>query len=329
MLFQGTAMPEPGLTVFSPPSRPAVNPAPAAPVRVPSAAAGTVASSPPQSEPEKRWAADRAKAAEGDPWQHDPSRTMMVKDADGTVRAVPRTDGGVNGVPQAEGQPQPQPGPAAVVDGKLVVGDLSLSADDIKSILAEKAARDSRAANRPADAGGYSLDLPSDFELPPGVAGWRWNLDDPTTAALLGQAKEWAFAHRLDQPAFSGLLGLYVANQIADQQRFDAARKAEIGKLGSAVATRVDAVNTWLESQLGSELAGALRKTMFTADAVRGYERLMRNYVSQGVYGNPAGGRDGAGSQPERLSDEAYARLSYAEKQEYASRFDQRQFGGG
>jgi hypothetical protein len=326
-------MPPEGVTVFSPPKSPAVNPAPAAPVRVDSAVkpatSPVVTSSPPQSEPERRWAADRAKAAEGDPWQADPSRTMMVKDADGTVRAVPRTDGGVNGVPPEPGsQPQPQPGPAAVgTDGKLVVGDLSLSADDIKAIMAEKAARDSRAANRPADASSYTTDLPSDFVLPPNVAEFRWS-NDPVSTATLAAAKEFAFQHGLDQTAFSKMLSLYASHMVAEERRFADAKKAEVDKLGSASAARVDAVSTWLEAMVGTELARPLRQQMLTASSVVAYERLMRAFVSQGIGGNPAGARDGAGAGPERISDEAYNRKTYAEKQAYAAQFDQRQFNG-
>jgi hypothetical protein len=43
---------------------------------VQSATAATVVSSPPESEPQKRWKADRVAAAEGDAWQQDPARTM-------------------------------------------------------------------------------------------------------------------------------------------------------------------------------------------------------------------------------------------------------------
>ena len=60
---------------------------------------------------------------------------------------------------------------------------------------------------------------------------------------------------------------------------------------------------------------------MVTARSVEAYEKLMRNYISQGIGGNPAGARDGASSQPERMSDEQYNALSYHEKLSYAQRF--------
>jgi hypothetical protein len=316
-------MAEQPVTIFSPPRELARNPSPAAPVRsstpVQSAAAATVVSSPPESEPQRRWAAEREAIKAADPWQQDPSKVVMRKDADGVVRAYQR-DGQGTPVPDAAGE---QPQPAAAVDGgKLKVGEYELSADDIKTIMAEKAARDSRTASVPERAQDYTLDL-GNFELPAGITEWKWNTEDPVSAALLGQAKQLAHELKLDQPSFSKLLGLHAAYQIADEQRFNEAKKVELAKLGPNAATRVDAIGTWLESQLGSELATALRKSTFTATQVRAYERLLRNFVSQGVTGNPGGARDGAHGQPERISDADYSKLSYHEKLEYASRFQQ------
>jgi hypothetical protein len=209
-----------------------------------------------------------------------------------------------------------------------VVGDMTLTADQVKAILAEKAARDSRAATMPKDAASYDLSLPQDFQLPVGMSEWKWNTEDPVSAALLGQAKEFAHAHGLDQPAFSKMLGLYASHQIADEQRFSEAKRAELSKLGPNAPTRVDAVVTWLQSQVGSKLADTVRRSLFTADQIVAFEKIMRNFVSQGIGGNVGGGRDPGGAGPERISDEAYAKLSYSEKQAYAARFDQRQFGG-
>jgi hypothetical protein len=240
---------------------------------------------------------------------------------------VPRTDGGVNGVLPEPGA-QPQPAPAAVgADGRLVVGDLALSADDIKGLMERASLENSRRAQMPATAGDYSLTLPQDFEFPPGVSEFKFETENPSTMALLGAAKEFAHTHGLDQPAFSKLLSLYAQSRMDEDRRFSEARKGEIAKLGSGAITRIDAMNTFLVSQLGSELAGELRKTIFTANAVRAIERLMRNYVGQGVGGNIGAGRDGGGAGPERVSDAEYQKMSYTEKQAYAARFDQSRFG--
>jgi hypothetical protein len=318
-------MPEPGVSIFSPPKAPATSAAPAAVERntapVQSATSTTVQSSPDITPAQQLWAADQRALEKMDPWR-DPNITMVKDPVTGVITAKQRTDGGQNGVPQPDaGGQQPQPGQAAAVDGKLHVGDLELTEADVRGLMERKAAEDSRRATMPRDAAGYSLDLPEGFVLPPDVSEWAWNLEDPNSAALLGQAKEWAFAHQIDGPAFSKLLGLYASNQIADQQRFDQARKAEVTKLGPNISVRVDSVNTWLEAQVGSTLAHALRQTMVTARSVEAYEKLMRSFITQGVGGSPGAGRDGAGSQPARMSDADYNSLSYHEKLSYAQKF--------
>jgi hypothetical protein len=324
-------MPEQPVTIFTPAKTPVVNQAPAVPVRtsapVQSATSPVVTSSPLQSEPEKRWAAEREAIKAADPWQQDPSKVVMRKDADGIVRAVPRTDGGVNGVPPEPGA-QPQPGPAAVgADGRLVVGDMTLSPEDVRGLLERKGIEDSRRASMPASAADYATELPSDFQVPAGLE-WAWD-ETPVGQATMGQVKTWAFENGFDQSQFSRMLSFFASHQLREQQQFNQARSAEITKLGSNAAGRVDAVNTWLTSMVGSELAGSLRKSMLLASQVNAYERLMRAFVTQGVSGNVGAGRDGAGSRgPERVSDAEYQKMSYTERQAYASRFDQRQFGG-
>ena len=160
--------------------------------------------------------------------------------------------------------------------------------------------------------------------MPPGTDGWAWDLENPHSAAQLGTLKQWAHANHLDQPAFSQLLSIYAGHQIAEERRFNAAKAAEVRKLGSNAAGRVDAVNTFLESQLGSELAGELRRTMITASQVRAYEVILRNFISQRVGGNPGGARDGAHAGPEKMSDADYNKLSYHEKLQYSAGFQQR-----
>ena len=180
----------------------------------------------------------------------------------------------------------------------------------------------------PADASSYDTSLPSDFVLPPGVGEFRWS-DDPVSVASLGQVKQLAFELGLDQPAFSKLLSVYAGHQVAEERRFAEAKAAEVTKLGANAPGRIDAVGTWLQAMCGSELAGALRMTMHTAKAVEGFERLMRAFSSQGVSGSPGAGRDGQSSQPSRISDADYPKLTYAEKQAYASKFDQSRVNGG
>jgi hypothetical protein len=145
---------------------------------------------------------------------------------------------------------------------------------------------------------------------------------------MIGLAKEFAKANGLDQAQFSKMMGLFASHQLAEEAHFNAARKAEIDKLGPNVATRVDSVNMWLRSMVGDQLAGAIRQSMVTADQVRAIETLISKWTSQGVSGNPAAGRDGtdAGRGPQRVDDATYAKMSYTEKAQYAAQFDQSQY---
>jgi hypothetical protein len=159
----------------------------------------------------------------------------------------------------------------------------------------------------------------------PAGAQWTWDTADPT---LVGAARQFANEAGLSQEGFSKLLGIYAASRLGEDQRFASAKQAEIGKLGVNAPTRVDAVNVWLEAQLGQDLAAALRTTMLTAKSVEAYEGLIRRFVSQGVSGNPSAGRDGAPREPAKLSDSDYAKLTFAEKSQYAQQFDQSRFNG-
>jgi hypothetical protein len=320
-----------GISVFQPP-RPAANPAPAtpqprtSPVSDARVADGT-RSNPPMSEAQRRYKADYDRLTSESDWRRQD--VVITKDADGTLRTRPRTGNGQpTAVPGTGAQPQPQTGPAKVEGDRLKFGDFELSEADVRGLMERKGVEDSRRATMPKDAGDYSLDLPEDFQLPPGASAWHWNLEDPASAALLGQAKNFAFEHGLDKPAFAKLLGLYASHQIAEEGRYAELRKAELAKLGANISTRVDAVGTWLESQLGSDLAKALRTTMFTAKSVEAYERLMRKHISQGVTGNPSAGRDPGRDKPGRLSDAEYSKLTYTQKIQYAQQFDQREFNG-
>jgi hypothetical protein len=325
-----------GLSIFSPPKA-APNASPAQPivrtshVRDVRQVDGT-RSSPDVTPAQARWQADKDQLTAEDPWRN-PDIAIVKDPKTGIISTRPRTDRATPSDTPADiraqpGEPpQPQPGPASVANGKLVVGQYELSEADIASLMSEKAARDSRAATAPKVAADYSLDLPENFQLPANMSEWKWNLEDPTSAAMLGQAKNWAFAHGLDQTAFSDMLGLYAATQISDQQRFATAQQEQVLKLGVNAPGRIDAVNTWLEAQLGSDLAGALRASMFTAKSVEAFESLLRRFVSQGVSGSPSAGRDGEhGRGPQRVSDEVYNSWSYSQRQAYAAQFDQAQF---
>jgi hypothetical protein len=158
--------------------------------------------------------------------------------------------------------------------------------------------------------------------LPDGVKEFQFHLDDPTSAAILGQAKQFAFENGLDQAGFSKMMGLFASHQLNEQAKFNAVQKAELEKLGPNAAIRVDSVARWLEATAGTQYADALRRTLFTADQIKGIENIMRSFSGQGVHGNVGAARDGGPETPGKLSDEDYGRLSYHEKLVYAESFN-------
>jgi hypothetical protein len=291
--------------MFREPPVPPVNNAPAKPVVVGQ-------SNPGVNEPQRRFADMQDRNTAADPWR-DPN-VVLTRDAEGNIVAQPRTDGGAIGSPDDGNQPaspgDPQPAP-----DRIRVGDLELTADDLKGLMERKSLEDGRRASMPKDAAGYELALPSDFVLPEGQT-YKFATDDPVLGPLLGQAKLVAHDLGIDQNGFSRLLGLFAASQINEQRMIATASAKELDKLGSNANNRVDAVRTFLRAHLGDELAGALRRGMHTERQVVAYERLMQKFTSQG-----SGSYSGAHrevNQPERLSNEAYNKLTYTEKKAYA-----------
>jgi hypothetical protein len=188
-----------------------------------------------------------------------------------------------------------------------------------------EAADISRKASLPP-AADYKFEFAKDFQLPVGVE-WSWDTVDAQTNTAV---RQWAHANGISQESLSQLLGLYASDRIGEGQRIATAKAAELGKLGPNANTRVDAIGTWLEAMTGED-AKAFRTVLAQApmaSTVKMFETLMRSFISQGVTGNPGASRDGAGSQPEKISDAEYAKLTYAEKQAYAAKFDQSRFNG-
>jgi hypothetical protein len=294
--------------VFTPPATPHVNPAPAAPVAV---------SNPPLSAPQQRWAADRAAAAKGDPWQSDPASTVMVKDKDGNITFRPRSDGSP-GDPANPGDPAQ----AIAEGGKLRIGEMELDEKDIRQIMTEMSAREARKATMPAAAADFKLDLPPDFVMPEGVQ-WKWNVDDPVQGPLLNMAREFAHANNIDQAGFSKMISLYAAAQTHEMTLINKARAAEVAKLGATGPARIDAAVQFLRGNLGDELAKHLTVNLFTSGQIRAIEALQQRFTNQG-----GASYSGAHREPPQkagtVSTEQYARMSYTERKNYAAQFEQR-----
>jgi hypothetical protein len=55
---------------------------------------------------------------------------------------------------------------------------------------------------------------------------WRWDTENPVTGSMIGMAKQFALESGLDQAGFSKMIELFASHQLADRQRFNAARAA-------------------------------------------------------------------------------------------------------
>jgi hypothetical protein len=233
-------------------------------------------------------------------------------------------------VSPADGKPPPGgPGDftrdAASVapDGRLQIGDMLLSQDDIKSLMTEKAARDLRATQVPPRAEDYAATLPQNFKLPEGTE-WQFNEADPALNDIRQLAKRSGWS----QDDFSNVLAVYAAKEVSAENLIRAAARAEMDKLGPAAAQRLSAVETFIRGIAGDQLGGALRQMILTANHVKGWEAIIQRMVGQGAASYSQAHRD-VPAQPGRVSEEEFGRMSHAQRLDYARGFDQSQFRNG
>jgi hypothetical protein len=255
------------------------------------------------------------------------SKFARVRDQNNNPTWQPRSDLAPSPAPKpaaaqpgdAPAPPAPPP-PASVVDGKLRVGEYELSSDDIAALMATKAQADLRATQVPADASGYKPDLPADLKLPPGIEV-KIDTADPSYRDLA------AFAHARgwDQEAFSTAIGIFANREAREAARFAEAQRAEVQKLGANGTSRVTAIETWLRSELGDDLANGMRSMMVTEKIVRGFEKLAAQRTTQGAAPFSQAHRFEP-TPTGRVSDDEYSKMSSAERWEYARSFDQKQF---
>jgi hypothetical protein len=139
--------------------------------------------------------------------------------------------------------------------------DLNASFTDLKALA------DERAADTPADVGGYEVDV-SALGLPEGT---EIDLNDP----VLKAARELALDRKFTKAEFQSLVGFEVKRQLAERSEFDRRLHEERQKLGADAGKRIDAVANSLVGRLG-EKGRALLPLMATAAAVEALETLLR-----------------------------------------------------
>ena len=189
-------------------------------------------------------------------------------------------------------------------------------ADHYNQMAAKLAAEDVKNLSRPQTAADYKLDLPADFKAPVGA---QFKIDEANP--LWEQGRAWAQKNGLTQEAFSEAIALVAGDRIGTEQQVATARAAEIAKLGPAGPARVTALDTFFKAYLGPAEGQMFMSRLFTAADVQMAEKIVGKITSQGGASFTNRGREPTPAG--RVSDEAYARYTPAEKLAYARQFKQ------
>jgi hypothetical protein len=189
-------------------------------------------------------------------------------------------------------------------------------APDLTQLAAERVLRNSLPA-KPED---YKTALSPAFKPPEGV---EFKIDEADP--LWAQAKTWAHANGLSQEAFAQAIDLVAGRDVATAAKVQTARNAEIAKLGPTGPARVDAIETFYKGFLGSEAeAKAEMSRIFTAADVQRHEKKIAKWATQGAASFSQSHRvPGDGS---KVDEATWAKMSPAERWDYARSHDQSQF---
>jgi hypothetical protein len=193
-------------------------------------------------------------------------------------------------------------------------GEFELTGQQLQDAIAAHAADVARKAGLPDDPSKYEFGVPKDFQVPGGIE----IKFDPARPEAQDLAR-WAHRHGISQDAFREVLAIEATRQAREVSGLNAARQAEIDRLGATGVSRVMAVEAFLDGMGASDLKGRI----FTGKDVAAFERIIQRVVSQGAAPMPQGKRD-APDAPGRLSAEQYDALPARERLSYTKQFDQK-----
>jgi hypothetical protein len=135
-------------------------------------------------------------------------------------------------------------------DGKIMLGDIEVTPEELTDLRARAAADATRKATITSPAA-FKAELGADWVAPPGI-DYRIDEADP----LLSRYREVAYNMGLDQAQFSEGLKMVASMRVAEAQAFSQARAAEVTKLGPNAQARVDAAVQFLKAVGGSKASG-------------------------------------------------------------------------
>lgn len=190
--------------------------------------------------------------------------------------------------------------------------DLDKLLGSYKELSEFKTAQETAAAGRPKAAADYKLELPKDFQAPEGVKV-ELDPDDPR----LGPARELALKLGLSQDGFAEIIALDAQFKLAEQASLDEAVAKELGKLGTKGKARVEAVETWLNANLGKDSANAITPMLFTAAQVQAIEKLIQKAGGAVPNFDPSN-RETAGEHDQEVSDEEYQAMTPSQRITYS-----------
>lgn len=177
----------------------------------------------------------------------------------------------------------------------------------IRETVARDAAVQSRKLTLPTKPEDYKFGLSPNFKAPQGLE-FKLNEADP----MVAQYRAFAHKHGLDQAQFTEGLDLIAAVRLGDEQTFQSAKTAELGKLGPNAAARITAVTQWLAASAGDKAAGMIKVLEMAprADTIEAFEGIIQKSQSQGAA--PFNGSGRTQSDPAQI--QGYEQMNFAQR---------------
>jgi hypothetical protein len=243
----------------------------------------------------------------------DVSAYVKTNDAEAALRGYPSdpsksVPGADDPKEAADGKP-PAPDPKAA---SIKVGDdLSLSPDEIKGLMAFKAADDLRKSQVPASAADYRHEPSADLKLPDGVQFSGLDVKDPALVDI----SNWSFKNGLTQQQHSEMLSLYISARARESKQIMDLATAQRAELGVNVGARVDAIGRWVTATFGESTTKPVMASLATAAQVRMMESIIQKYSSQGSATFSQAHRDPGGNGA--MDESTWNSMSFGDKQRW------------
>ena len=149
--------------------------------------------------------------------------------------------------------------------------------DEFGKHYAEVATRDAAEQVRrlalPQKPEDVKIELPKEFQLPQGVE-FKFDATKPEFSKLQAAAVK----HGLSSEAVSDLVGVYAETLVGSEATLNAAKQAEIGKLGANGPARVTALGTFFDGLLGETEGKQMKQMLVTAGIVQAAEKLVAKF---------------------------------------------------